>query len=147
MSKKIVKCSVCGFNTALYKVERVNGHKRYVCSKHPKKEAVMRKQTQFEKDLEFYTWIWKNRDHYCQECGAKLHQFSIDQFHHILGKRKYPYFRHEPKNIVLLCGKFGCHAKAESAVSYPKMKIFPYTEKIKAELLESVGLTYHTPKS
>jgi hypothetical protein len=96
------------------------------------------------KDEAFYNYVWKHREHFCQECGAKIN-FSVDSFHHILPKAKYPYFRHDERNVVLLCGKFGCHAKAESATSYPKMGIFTMCENRKQQLLEEVGLEY-SPK-
>lgn len=113
---------------------------------YPIKENEMKVESIVDKDLEFYKFIWKKRERICAECGKELKEFDIDLFHHLLPKKKghggYPYFRHEEKNIVLLCGKFGCHGKAESAISYPKMKIFQQCENIKKQLLESVGIPY-----
>lgn len=123
---------------------------RYHAQVKTAKKHIGEKVSVVDKDLEFYKYLWKKRDHVCIECGNPLKEFNMDMFHHILPKKKghggYPYFRHEEKNVILLCGKFGCHGKAESAISYPKMKIFGYCENVKKKLLESVGMEYN-PKN
>lgn len=70
-----------------------------------KKEA---KKEQFKDDVAFYDYIWHHRLHICEECeyeGKKswLNEATINNFHHLLFKSKYPEFRYEPKNIVILC--------------------------------------------
>lgn len=88
------------------------------------------------------TWV-------CAECNTNLpvfppsdvaSKFLIRSFqHHILPKSKYSKFRHDTRNIIFLCYQYGCngHSMAESAISYPKMKVFNYCESIKNELLNS----------
>jgi hypothetical protein len=83
----------------------------------------------------------------CAECNLSLPVFSPDDEalsfmvrsfqHHILPKNKYLKFRHDTRNIIFLCWQYGCdaHSKAESAISYPKLKVFPYCESVKKELL------------
>lgn len=160
---KLKQCSECEYGklSVLWQSNpplcRAHSYRR-TASKHvkerkaiyPIKDDEMKVESIVDKDLEFYKFIWKKREHICAECGKELKEFDIDLFHHLLPKKKghggYPYFRHEEKNIVLLCGKFGCHGKAESAISYPKMKIFQQCENIKKQLLESVGI-YYEPKT
>lgn len=93
-------------------------------------------------DDDFYKFCWKHKPHVCAECGLELQTFDRDFLHHILAKSKYPQFRHEVRNIIVLCGRFSCHAKAESAISYPKMKVFKYCEGVKKKLLASIGEVY-----
>lgn len=135
--------------TGLYRVERDEMKRKiYVCSKHPKKEAVMKQKSIVDKDAEFYEFIWKKRPHYCMECGAELHKLDHWFFHHVLPKKKgiggFSYFRHDERNIILLCRRH--HGEIESAISAPKMKIFPAVEKIKFNLLQDVGIDYEIKK-
>lgn len=54
-------------------------------------------------DIEFYTNLWEEREHICFETGKLLLSEPLTlYFHHILGKSKYPQYRHEKWNIVLL---------------------------------------------
>jgi hypothetical protein len=88
------------------------------------------------------TWV-------CAECNINLpvfppsdvaSKFLIRSFqHHILPKSKYSKFRHDTRNIIFLCYQYGCngHSKAESAISYPKMKVYDYCESVKKELLNT----------
>lgn len=98
------------------------------------------------KDDEFYKYVWSVQPHFCANCGRELKELNKDFIHHILPKHKgsggYPYFRWDERNVIILCGKFGCHQKAENANEYPRMKIFEYCEKVKAYLLNEVGMTY-----
>lgn len=53
----------------------------------------------------FFLEIWEERkgDRYCYETGKKLYgDPSSTMFHHILEKSKYPQFKFEKWNIVLL---------------------------------------------
>lgn len=97
-----------------------------------------------DKDDVFYKFVWKHREHFCEECGKELRELKRDHMHHLLPKRNgaggYPYFRHEEMNIALLC--WNCHQAAESAISYPKMKNFSIWEGIKKQLLANVGIEY-----
>jgi 5-methylcytosine-specific restriction endonuclease McrA len=63
-------------------------------------------------DEEMRVMIWANSAHVCQSCGSHLgNKFKNWNFHHLLPKAKYPQFRHEPANIMLLC--LECHSRAE----------------------------------
>lgn len=61
---------------------------------------------------------------------------------HILGKAKFPYFRYDSRNIIILC--YQHHNEIESAVSAPKLRVYEHCEERKRELLESVGITYES---
>lgn len=149
---KLIQCCKCPENKLLpaWKVEHENGEKKYYCRYHWTGKQLREKKKEMkpivDKDERFYRFLWNNRNHSCTECGKQLKEFNKDIFHHLLPKFSHPYFRYESKNIVFLCGKFGCHSKAESAIEYPKMKIFKHCEKIKLELLASVGIEY-SPKT
>jgi len=54
-------------------------------------------------DADFYMEIWEEREHKCFETGKPLTGEPLTlYFHHLLGKAKYPQYRHEKWNIVLL---------------------------------------------
>lgn len=54
-------------------------------------------------DAEFYVDIWDEREHSCFETGKPLTEEPLTlYFHHILPKAKYPQYRYEKWNIVLL---------------------------------------------
>lgn len=68
------------------------------------------KQHLIQNDAAFYFVIWQEREHKCQNCGARLFTFSLLLFHHILPKREkggFPQYRHCKWNIWLLCWQ--CH--------------------------------------
>ena len=92
------------------------------------------------KDNKFFEYVWKVRPHVCQECGRELKEMKKWYMHHILSKAKYPYFRHDERNILMLC--YQHHNEIESATSAPKLKVFPLQEKIKQKLLAEVGYEY-----
>lgn len=104
-------------------------------------------KTTADKDVLFYKWVWNHSDKCCAECGKKLQHPNTNDarnfIHHILPKSNNPYFRHDPKNVIILC--WSDHGKAESVISYPKMVIYTHCEKTKKKLLESVGLIYSQP--
>lgn len=61
-------------------------------------------------DGAFYLMIWEEREHKCQNCGAKIFEFALYLFHHILAKRPdggYPQYRYCKWNIWILCWE--CH--------------------------------------
>ena len=67
----------------------------------PRKKKIMQ---QAKSDAAFYTGLQFARIHVCWKCKDYLgEQLSNYNFHHILEKAKYPQFRYEPKNIILLC--------------------------------------------
>lgn len=135
------KCSQCGSSTMLYRVERDENKKKiFICSKHPKQEQKVKTQSIHDKDQKFYEFIWKKREHFCEECGKEIKECRPIFFHHLLPKAKFKYFRHDERNIAILC--YTCHGKAESAMSYSKMKMHERFERIKEKLLEEVGINY-----
>lgn len=87
-----------------------------------------------DEDEKFFRMAWATLPHYCIECDAEIRKYSRWNIHHILPKSKYPFFRHDIRNVVMLC--YQHHGEAESAISYPKMKIYPHCESIKKMLLE-----------
>ena len=58
----------------------------------------------FEQDKIFYKEIWDNSEHKCQcGCNQRLGKEPLTSFfHHLLEKAKYPQFRHEHSNIMIL---------------------------------------------
>lgn len=91
-----------------------------------------------DKDELFYKHIWKTKEHFCTECGKELTEFKRWYVHHLLPKARFPYFRHDENNVIIVC--YQHHNECESATSYPKLKIYDWCEKKKKKLLESVGL-------
>jgi hypothetical protein len=73
-------------------------------------------------DEELRVMVWAASKHECIECGRHLgNKFKKWNFHHCLPKAKYPQFRHEPFNIVLVC--LEDHSKAETNIDFaPKIK-------------------------
>lgn len=68
---------------------------------------------QWELDDEFYQEIWNERPHMCFETYQNLPSEPLTlYFHHILPKAKYPQYRHEKWNIVIL------HPDAHSQVEF-----------------------------
>lgn len=135
IQKKNNTCSVDGCNKPSGTWTKCAHHRGLIYAERSRKKREAN-GTLPKGDELFYKTIWNKSLHYCAECGKELKEFSFDWFHHILEKRNYPALRHEELNIILLCGRFGCHAKAESAISYPKMKVYEYCEQIKKHFLK-----------
>lgn len=144
IAKKLKQCVDCEKGKLSYLWKSNPPLCRYHSSARNQKEVAVKVKSISDVDERFYEFVWKHRDHFCAECGATLKEIKRDYFHHILPKRKgaggFPYFRHEDMNIILLC--WSCHQKAESAISYPKMKVFGFCEGIKRQLLSNVGIEY-----
>ena len=55
-------------------------------------------------DSTFYAKMWAERLHVCEECdrflGDKMSRIFIS---HILSKGAWNYYRHDPRNINILC--------------------------------------------
>ncbi len=142
-----VKTEICidckdGIPKPVWKRDKNKPLCRYHAMMRIAKNNIHQNTTRIDEDKKFYEFIWAKRPHYCLECGAELQKLDHWFFHHVLPKSKYKYFRHDERNIILLCRKH--HGEIESAVNAPKMKIFNKCEKIKFELLESVGIDYQT---
>jgi len=95
---------------------------------------------QLKSDIDFYNSLWTTDIKYCMNCNSKIIAPTLHDkmwcSHHILPKSKYPEFRHDKRNIAILCRK--CHAEAESAISYHKMIIYVHLENIKQKLLNTL---------
>ncbi len=141
IARKLKPCKSCGKMTYLFS----HGN----CKSCSAKKSFEDKKTDVkyiaDNDTIFFRYIWNKKPHVCAECSKEIKEFTKTSFHHILPKRKgtggYPYFRYTEKNIIMLCAFH--HGEAESAVSYPKMKIFAFCEKIKKDLLAMVGMEYN----
>lgn len=85
-----MKCIVCG-----------NSSESEYCFKHkPKKK---KSTTTSKKDHAFFKDIWKKRPHKSEVSGRYLGGEALSvYFHHILPKNKYPEFRLDEENIILL---------------------------------------------
>lgn len=100
-----------------------------------KKSNAKRAKT-FKDDDVFFKGVWEHRSHRCEECGQGLGDIMSRYFMaHILSKGSYPAFRHDPRNIVILCpdhhnqldGKFEGKTKDD-------MRIAEGLEEIREEL-------------
>lgn len=142
ITKKQPICSVCKQPCSLYRVERDDMKRKiYICSKHPKEKQQMKVEGIAEKDEVFFKYVWDNSDHHCAECGKELKEFNRWWVHHVLPKARFKYFRWDIRNTIILCYKH--HNEIESAISAPKLKVFPYCESVKKELLSSINLEYN----
>ena len=91
-------------------------------------EKQVQKKVLLEQDKLFYERIWASREHCCYECGEKLSEPLLQNFHHLLPKRNYPELRHKEENIVILC--WNCHNQAEIFLEKTP-KVHALTEKMK----------------
>lgn len=98
--------------------------KKYTIPKVSVKRAkkLLEQKATSEADREFYLEVWRAAPHKCYNCDCKLpKEPSNFMFHHLLEKRNYPQFRHEPLNIAILC--LECHSKCETNIDFaPKIK-------------------------
>ena len=85
-----------------------------VCNKNCEGEFCFRHKRRpinvegIDKRNDFFSYIWKKRDHYCENCGEWLGKEPLSYFFdHILEKSKYPSLEFNEENIQLLCMK--CH--------------------------------------
>ncbi len=134
--KKI--CKTCGNEDFIF------GHGN--CKKCYNKAYIQKTKVKLEsklnKDNKFFEYVWKTKPHYCQECGKELGEMKKWYMHHILPKSKYPYWRHDERNILMLC--YQHHNEIESAISAPKLKVFALAESIKEKLFNEVGMHYNS---
>lgn len=91
-------------------------------SERAKKKIEDKKQL-LELDRQFYMGIWLGRKHICNFCKIHLgNEARTYHFDHILEKEVYPEFRHNPKNIQLLC--LECHSNKTSGYTPDWFKDF-----------------------
>ncbi len=93
------------------------------------------------KDHETYKKVFDLKPNVCEECGCTLpDQFlspdgeilMISQYSHILGKKRYPEFRHDVRNFNRLC--FNCHQQWDFG-DKEAMKIYEKNSIVILELL------------
>ncbi len=55
--------------------------------------------------IDIFEQIWKERPHKCFVCDRPIYDATASNFAHVLSKakNKYPKFKLNPRNIVLLC--------------------------------------------
>ena len=83
------------------------------------------KIAQAKEDNEFYLSLWMRRKHECAYCGDPLGDEPRKyMFDHVLEKSKFPYLRHQGRNIVLTC--MDCHSVKTSQRYTQNMKIIIY---------------------
>lgn len=89
------------------------------------------KKELIKQDELFYISIWNTTPHRCYETNEYLGEKAYNwMFHHILPKAKYPEYRHEAWNIVLV--SLSTHSKVEANIDFtPKIK--ELTNKLKLE--------------
>lgn len=58
----------------------------------------------FEREDELFDWIWEHRPHYSQISKRSLEKVTLyhAMFAHILPKGKFPLYRYNPNNILLV---------------------------------------------
>lgn len=102
-------------------------------SKPKTEEEKKAQQEQFERDKAFYLEIWESMElpRRCFETGKFLPQEPLlTMFHHCLYKSKYPEYRYEKWNIVVILPDV--HSLTHSDIDKtPKIK--EYTIKLKQE--------------
>lgn len=87
------------------------------------KEKLEAKKELLELDRQFYMGIWLGRSHVCNFCKCRLgKEPKTYYFDHILEKEVYPEYRHNPKNIQLLC--LNCHNNKTSGYTPEWFKDF-----------------------
>jgi len=65
----------------------------------------------FKSQIELFKYCWQTKPHYCYVTGEKLDKFinsnlSLSMFAHVLSKKKYPEWRLNQNNIILLSPNF-----------------------------------------
>lgn|GEM_PF-1681814 len=127
------KCKIEDCNNFVWGHGYCKYHQSHVVkSKVPKKDRnlfqreVLKKESLFEIDKQFYEKIWEDVPHRCFNCERQLPSEPLTLFfHHILPKRNYPELRHKAWNIMILCPD--CHTQTEIFPDKtPKIK--EYTE-------------------
>lgn len=112
-------------------------------NRHIKKHSVQILEDIHKKDTIFYSSIWKERSHYCQNCGKFLGNSFYDingnitnlyRYAHIIPKSIYPYLRHYKYNLMLLC--LDCHTKFDNSTLKIKEKMPCYNKKLIEKLIE-----------
>ena len=81
-------------------------------------------------DIKFYKYCWSVLDHYCQESGLYLREYSAVYISHILSRGAYPEMRWDIRNVNIL--SFKAHQLWEFGTNEQKenMKIWTMNNEI-----------------
>ena len=104
--------------------------------KQSRKSQNKRAKT-YRNDQAFFESVWDEREHVCAECGVHLgDNMSLYFMAHILSKGAYPSFRHDPRNIVILCPSHHNQMDAQhDGKTRHELKIWEEIEEIREELI------------
>ena len=102
-----MKCKICGIKSESEFCFRHKPNKKLANHGGLKQSALTVKPTvravKPNKDHLFFKRIWKERPHKSEISGKSLGKEPLSVFfHHILPKNKYPEFRMDEENIILL---------------------------------------------
>lgn len=124
-----------GFNPFLDPTFIIDIETRY----YLQKELFQVKGNLKKSDVKFYRFCWKWLDHYCEETGIYLRDYSAVFVSHILSRGAYPEMRWDIRNINIL--SFKAHQEWEFGTFEKKqnMKIWSKNEAI----IESLRLEYN----
>jgi hypothetical protein len=126
-------CIACGELTYIFSHKRC----RRCADRENRAIKLFKMKPVLDEDKKFLNKCWLKLPRLCEECGEPIEK-SKECYHHLLPKSKYDSHRHDIHNILPLC--LSCHSKAESAISYPKMKIYELAEAMKKALLKHDNL-------
>jgi len=133
------KCTVCGANCDLgdkcwrHKIRQPLKSSKLKVRKKSLEEIQENKELRSE-DLRVYNEVWNERSHICVSCGIGLgNELKTYHIEHCLPKSVYPQYRHDKRNLFLIC--LDCHTLKEN--SFPTEK---YAQIIK-ETKELFGVT------
>lgn len=115
-----------------------NGKRKEYQAKAMKKRNEGGKQDLLEK---WYRFIWKRDGEFCVETGRKL-PFDKKYCAHLLPKSKYPYFKTDPNNGLLLDWHIHDILDKGSAKQRLALKVWGQIRDARTKMLESVGLIY-----
>ena len=86
------------------------------------------------RNQKFFHWVWLHKEHFCEECGRPLPEYSATFCSHILSRGAHPEMAIDPRNINILC--FNHHQQYEFG-DRQALKIYPIikatAEKLKQE--------------
>lgn len=63
------------------------------------------------RNQKFFHWVWLHKEHFCEECGRPLTEYSATFCSHILSRGAHPEMAIDPRNINILC--FNHHQQYE----------------------------------
>ena len=109
-------CRECAAEEGEQHPQIICNEEKMLCCRHERKriykQKVERSQNNPKKkitisfgytnELEMFKDIWISRPHVSELSGRPLSYFSVANFAHILPKKRYPGYRLNPDNIILL---------------------------------------------